>query len=309
MREDAEQDNFFPAERSRFRPWLTPRADAIKIGANQETVSRKGLGVMGQGQFTVILPAAGKSSRFGDPKQKKIYSELDGRAVWLRAVEPFVNRDDVRQIIMAIAAEDREMFERRYRASVAFMNINVIDGGAERTETVARSLEFVDPECEFIAIHDAARPCLSHELVDAVFEAALIHGAALLARRITDTIKRAGDDHLTTGTVPRDQLYLAQTPQVFRRDLLVKAYAQRSRVAGTITDDCQLVEAMGHGCAVVEGSAFNLKITTHADLKLAAAILPLLEMPRPDRLAHPYSDPQAMWGDLPKLKPSDLFGQ
>ena len=63
---------------------------------------------MGQDQFAVILPAAGKSSRFGDPKQKKIYAELDGRAVWLRAVEPFVNRDDVAQIIMAIAAEDRE---------------------------------------------------------------------------------------------------------------------------------------------------------------------------------------------------------
>ena len=75
------------------------------------------------------LPAAGKSSRFGDPKQKKIYAELQGRAVWLRAVEPFVNRDDVAQIIMAIAPEDREMFERRYRASVAFMNIKVIEGG------------------------------------------------------------------------------------------------------------------------------------------------------------------------------------
>jgi 2-C-methyl-D-erythritol 4-phosphate cytidylyltransferase len=261
-----------------------------------------------EGQFAVILPAAGKSSRFGDPKQKKIYSELDGRAVWLRAVEPFVNRDDVAQIIMAIAAEDRELFERRYCASVAFMNIKVIDGGAERADTVARALEFVNPECEYIAIHDAARPCLSHELVDAVFAAARIHGAALLAVRAADTIKQVGADHLTTGTVPRDQLYLAQTPQVFRRDLLLKAYAQRSRVAGTITDDCQLVEAMGQGCAVVESSSLNIKITTHLDLKLAAAILPLLEKPRRDRSAHPYSDEQAMWGDLPKLKPSDLFG-
>ncbi len=127
--------------------------------------------------------------------------------------------------------------------------------------------------------------------------------------RVADTIKRAGDDRLTTGTVPREQLYLAQTPQVFRRDLLFKAYAQRSRVAGTVTDDCQLVEALGHRCAIVEGSAFNIKITTHADLKLAAAILPLLEKPRPDPPSHPYSDQQAMWGDLPKLKASDLFGQ
>ncbi len=264
---------------------------------------------MGQGHFAVILPAAGKSSRFGDPKQKKIYSELDGRAVWLRAVEPFVNRDDVSQIIMAIAAEDREMFDRRYRASVAFMNIKVIDGGAERTDTVARALECVNSECDYIAIHDAARPCLSHDLVDAVFAAGQSHGAALLAVRVAETVKQVDHDHFTTGTIPREHLYLAQTPQVFRRDLILSAYAQRSRVAGTITDDCQLVEALGERCFVVESSSLNIKITTHMDLKLAAAILPLLEKPRRDAPAHPYSDDQGMWGSLPKLKPSDLFGQ
>ena len=78
---------------------------------------------MGNGSFAVILPAAGRSTRFGDPKQKKIFAELDGRAVWLRAVEPFVNRDDVAQTIVAIAPEDRELFERRFRPSVAFLNI------------------------------------------------------------------------------------------------------------------------------------------------------------------------------------------
>ncbi|MBV8267256.1 MAG: 2-C-methyl-D-erythritol 4-phosphate cytidylyltransferase, partial [Planctomycetaceae bacterium] len=90
--------------------------------------------------FAVILPAAGRSSRFGVPKQKKVYAELDGRAVWLRAVEPFVNRDDVGQIILVIAPEDRELFESRFRPSVAFMNIRVIDGGAERPDSVARAL-------------------------------------------------------------------------------------------------------------------------------------------------------------------------
>ena len=93
------------------------------------------------GRFAVILPAAGRSTRFGDPKQKKIYAELDGRAVWLRAVEPFINRDDVAQTIVVIAPEDRELFERRFRASVAFLNIRVIDGGAERSDSVARALE------------------------------------------------------------------------------------------------------------------------------------------------------------------------
>jgi 2-C-methyl-D-erythritol 4-phosphate cytidylyltransferase len=259
-------------------------------------------------QFAVILPAAGRSSRFGDPKQKKIYAELAGRAVWLRAVAPFINRDDVVQIILAIAAEDREHFDRRYRASAAFMNITVIEGGAERSETVARALERVDPQCDHVAVHDAARPCLTKELVDAVFEAAVKHGAALLAVPVSDTIKRAGDDRLTSATIARDDLYLAQTPQVFERALICKAYAERYRVEGPVTDDCQLVEALGHACAVVESTALNIKITTMADLRLAAAILPLLEKPGRGSSAHPFADEHAMWDDLPKLKPSDLSG-
>ncbi len=144
------------------------------------------------GKFAVILPGAGRSTRFRDPKQKKIYADLGGRAVWIRAVLPFVNRDDVAQIILAIAAEDHELFERRYRANAAFMNIKVIEGGDLRCDTVARALEMVDPACDFVAVHDAARPCLSPALIDAVFQAAREHGAALLAAPVSETIKRAG---------------------------------------------------------------------------------------------------------------------
>ncbi len=260
-------------------------------------------------RFAVIIPAAGKSLRFGDPKQKKIYSELEGRAVWLHAVEPFVNREDVAQIIMAIAAEDRELFERRYKASVAFMNIQVVDGGAERHDTVARALEHVDASCEYIAIHDAARPCLSTAMIDAVFAGARAHGAALLAVPVADTIKRAGADRLTTETLPREGLYCAQTPQVFRKSLLIRAYAERFRLGSSATDDCQLVEATGHPCLVVNGSPFNIKITTQEDLKLAAAILPLLDKaPKRETSCRPFSDESPSWADLPKLKPSDVFG-
>jgi 2-C-methyl-D-erythritol 4-phosphate cytidylyltransferase len=211
-------------------------------------------------------------------------------------------------MILAISAEDRELFERRYRASVAFMNITVIEGGAERGDTIARALDVVDPDCDYIAIHDAARPCLSPESIDQVFAAATQHGAALLATRVAETIKRVDSDHLVTETVPREGLFLAQTPQVFERSLILKAYAQRSSLGTLATDDCQLVEAIGHRCAVVDGSPFNLKITTQSDLKLAAAILPLLaKAKRSQPSRHPYSDEQAIWNDLPRLKPSDLF--
>ena len=98
------------------------------------------------------------------------------------------------QIILAIAAEDRELFERRYRANVAFMNIKVIEGGPDRCDTVAAALEVIEEACDYVAIHDAARPCLSTAQVDAVFQAARAHGAALLAVRVAETIKRAAED-------------------------------------------------------------------------------------------------------------------
>ena len=250
------------------------------------------------GQFAVILPAAGRSTRFGDPKQKKIFAELDGRAVWLRAIEPFVNRDDVGQMIVVIAPEDRELFERRYEASVAFLNITVIDGGAERSDSVARALEVVDPSCEFVAVHDAARPCLTTELVDARLRRgpAPRGGAAGRAGRRHDQAGRRRPIHGRDD--PRGGLFLAQTPQAFRRDLLVRAYANRARIGAGVTDDTQLVEASGHPCAVVEGSPLNLKITTAADLRLASAILQSLPKPKGEGPVHPFADERAMWGDV-----------
>ncbi len=247
------------------------------------------------GGFAVILPAAGRSSRFGDPKQKKIYADLDGRAVWLRAVEPFVSRDDVVQTIVAIAPEDRELFERRYRPSVAFLNITVIDGGAERYDTIAKALEIVDPSCEFVAVHDAARPCLSADLVETVFTAVRQYGAVVPGLPVADTLKRV-DPHsgLVLETVPRAGLVAVQTPQAFRRELLIRAYANRSQVSG-ITDDAQLVEALGHPCHVVDGSPFNLKITTTSDLTLASALLQAMPKPKRDGPAHPFADERQMW--------------
>jgi 2-C-methyl-D-erythritol 4-phosphate cytidylyltransferase len=247
------------------------------------------------GSFAVILPAAGKSSRFGDSKQKKIYADLDGRAVWLRAVEPFVTRDDVAQTIVAIAAEDRELFERRYRPSVAFLNITVIEGGAERYETIAKALDLVDPSCEFVAVHDAARPCLTPDLVESVFAAARLHGAAIPGLPVADTLKRVDPgSRQIVETVPRAGLYAVQTPQAFRRDLLVRAYAHRANVPG-ITDDAQLVEALGHPIHVVDGSPFNLKITAAADLRLASALLQAMLKPKRDGPAHPFADEGKMW--------------
>jgi 2-C-methyl-D-erythritol 4-phosphate cytidylyltransferase len=169
-------------------------------------------------------------------------------------------------------------------------------------------LDVVDPACEFVAVHDAARPCLVPELIDAVFDAARQHGAALPGVPISDTLKRVGDDRKAVETVSRAGLVAVQTPQAFGRELLIQAYANRDRVGGTVTDDAQLVEALGHACVVVDGSPFNLKITTQGDLRLASAILQAMPKPRVEAAGHPFADEQTMWDSTPKIRPRDLFG-
>jgi 2-C-methyl-D-erythritol 4-phosphate cytidylyltransferase len=253
---------------------------------------------MARGKFAVILPAAGKSSRFRD-KEKKPFTNLDGRPVWLRSAEMFVTRDDVCQCIIVIAKADQEVFRRRSGAHLAFMNVQVADGGGERFESVANALALVKPEADFVAIHDAVRPCVTEELVEAAFAKADATGAALLAVPITDTVKEVDAQRQVHSTVSRQGLWAAQTPQAFRREWLVDAYARRAELGKNITDDAQLVEAAGHKVHVVEGSVLNLKITAKADLALAEAVLKSRPKPKAARPAHPFAE-EEMWGGFGK---------
>src|SRR5438105_1672006 len=134
-------------------------------------------------KFAVILPAAGRSSRFKD-KEKKPFATMDGRPVWLRTAELFVNRADLAQLVLVVAPDDLETFRMRYAANIAFMNVKLVPGGRERWESVGNALAEVKPEVDFVVIHDAVRPCVTTELIDAVFGAAKTHGAALLALRL-----------------------------------------------------------------------------------------------------------------------------
>lgn len=246
-------------------------------------------------KFAVIIPAAGKSSRFHD-KEKKPFATLEGRAVWLRTVELFVNRNDVCQTMLVIAPEDQDLFERRYRANIVFMNVQVVLGGAERFDSVANALAKLKPEAEFVAIHDAVRPCCTPELVESVFTAAAQQGAAMLAVQVQDTVKQADANRYVKGTIPRESLWLAQTPQVFRKDWLVDAYARRQQVPQPITDDAQLIEAVGHKVYLVNSASTNIKITTKEDLLLAQAILKSRPDPKPKGPIHPFAGEEEMWG-------------
>jgi 2-C-methyl-D-erythritol 4-phosphate cytidylyltransferase len=239
--------------------------------------------------FAVILPAAGQSSRFGG-KEKKPYVNLDGTAVWLRAANLFANRTDVVQTVLVISPDDRELVLRRYSANLAFLGVKVVDGGAERFQSVANALGQVKPEADFVAVHDAVRPCAPAALIEAVFAAGVKHGAAVPGLAVADTLKRVDNQMMVTQTVPRLGLWQAQTPQVFRKDWLVEAYERTGAMSKEVTDDAQLVEAAGHPVRVVPGSPFNLKITTGDDLKIASQFLKLREAEDKPRASHPFED-------------------
>lgn len=240
-------------------------------------------------RFAVILPAAGKSTRFGDQHYKKPFAPLDGRPVWLHAAEKLVSRKDVEQVILVIAPEDRELFADKFAGNAALLGIEVVDGGSERFQSVENGLKHARDECEFIAIHDAARPCLANVWVDQVFADAVKHGAAILATRIHSTLKRAQSDQPTIETtVPRERMWAAQTPQVFRRDWLEDAFARRGEQQ--VTDEAQLVEEAGYPIRLTPGSPLNLKITTKDDLRLARHFLKALPQPKFDGPTHPFQD-------------------
>ena len=226
---------------------------------------------MSSEKFAVILAAAGKSARFGDPDRKKPFVKLGDRAVWLHAAKYFVERTDVEQVIVVVSKDDKSYFDQMFGSNVVVMGIDVVIGGERRQDSVASGVAAVKSDIGMIAIHDAARPCLHEKWIDRVFEAAISCGAAILSQPVHSTIKKSADGKTIDKTIDRSALFLAQTPQVFRRDLLEQAFAVHGQTA--VTDEAQLLELAGHPVELVEGSSMNIKITTKQDMKLASAIM------------------------------------
>jgi 2-C-methyl-D-erythritol 4-phosphate cytidylyltransferase len=231
-------------------------------------------------KIAVIIVAAGKGERFGG-QEKKIFAKIDGRPMFLRTLEHFINREDVCQTVLVVAPADADQVKQKYGPNLGFMGVKLVEGGKERHDSVANGLDALADDVEYVAIHDAARPCVSVAMVDAVFEEAVKSGAAILAVPLHGTIKRGSDASVIEETVPRENLWEAQTPQVFKKSVICEASAKRTEIEGPITDDAQLVEATGHAVALVTSDCTNLKITTKGDVTLANSILKTRPKPKP----------------------------
>jgi len=225
------------------------------------------------GRVTAVVPAGGTGKRMGAgaPKQFLMLGGVPMMVHTLRALE---RAPSVTDVVLVVPKEEQaralsEVVERHGLKKV----LKVVPGGATRQESVHHGLHEVAEDVEIVVVHDAVRPFVTPDLIERSIEAARKHGGAIAAVPMKDTPKQAGPDGLIQRTLDRHELWLAQTPQTFRRALVVEAYrkAEIEHVHGT--DDAALVERLGHKVGLVEGSWENIKITTPEDMILAEAIL------------------------------------
>jgi 2-C-methyl-D-erythritol 4-phosphate cytidylyltransferase len=189
-----------------------------------------------------------------------------------------------------VSAEDMEEMKSRFGGHLGFMGVGLTQGGETRPQSVKNALAKMPAEADYVCVHDAVRPCVSPLWVDAVFAEAAKSGAAILAYPVHGTLKKVSGAGVIDETVPRADLWEAQTPQVFRKDILLKAYEGD---LSHVTDDAQLVEASGHPVRVVMGDPRNIKITTPRDLALASAVIGSLPKPKPKGPSGPFDE--ARW--------------
>lgn len=219
-------------------------------------------------RFALILPAAGRSTRYGGPRSK-LMEMLNDRPVVAWSVAAFLQRSDLAAAL--IPTGDEEGLREALGPAADDPRVHFCAGGQSRAHSVRNALNCVPPEIEWVAVHDAARPLVSQQVIDRTLAAAREHGAAVPALPVHLTIKQA-DGPLPARvqrTIPRHTLWAMQTPQIMRRAELSAAFESCPIPLDQVTDDVQLLELAGREVWLVTGEERNLKITTPMDLRVA----------------------------------------
>jgi 2-C-methyl-D-erythritol 4-phosphate cytidylyltransferase len=221
-----------------------------------------------QQKVGAVIAAAGSGERMGGPD--KLMALLGGEPVIARVVSTFDNCKLISRIVLVLSEANLE-WGRRLKAARGWSKVSdICPGGRRRQDSVVAGISRLT-DCEWVIVHDGARPLVSEELISRGLSAAQATGAAAAAVPVTDTIKIAGDDMLVRETPPRRGLWAVQTPQVFRLATITNAY--RDRGDGEVTDDAAAVEQSGHRVKLYMGAYDNIKITTPSDLALAEVLL------------------------------------
>jgi 2-C-methyl-D-erythritol 4-phosphate cytidylyltransferase len=230
-------------------------------------------------KVSVILPAAGLGTRMGRavPEKagtsRKQFMLLEGSPILLHTIRKFVSSHSVEEIVVALRADDMEWVRELLQAEKFPKPVRLVEGGDSRQESVEHALATLGSDTELVAVHDAVRPFIEHSVLEKVFAEAEESGAAIVGIVPVDTVKQVHRNKIRQ-TIPRERLILAQTPQVFRYDLLKTAFAKAREDGFAGTDESSLVERLDQvEVSVVPGSDRNLKITKPSDMDLARLFL------------------------------------
>lgn len=227
-------------------------------------------------RFVVIIPAAGQSTRFGGGRNK-LLEEVGGTPILLRTLRAFMGRSDVSGVALATQLPVMQLLQGDHELEERFQSgwLRICAGGDSRAASVRNAMRLLTPDEHWVAVHDAARPLVSRELIDRVFAAAIQHGAAAPAQPMTATVKQAIGPlpARIAQTIPRDSLWAMQTPQAMRREDLNAAFERCPIPLEQVTDDAQLLELAGAAVWLVAGEEANIKVTTPLDLQVAEAII------------------------------------
>jgi 2-C-methyl-D-erythritol 4-phosphate cytidylyltransferase / 2-C-methyl-D-erythritol 2,4-cyclodiphosphate synthase len=226
---------------------------------------------------TAIIAAGGRGERFGGARPKQLL-EVCGRPILERSVDAFLRHPSVDAVVVALPPSlvDDPPGYLRPRSEGAGKPLRIVAGGERRQDSVANAFRAIDAASDIVVVHDAARPFVSSDLIARTIAAAAESGAAVAALAARDTVKRSGAGtgagRMVGETLPRETIFLAQTPQAFRRGVLERALASAAGDSADATDEATLVERGGHAVRIVEGEASNIKITVAGDLPVAEAI-------------------------------------
>lgn len=221
---------------------------------------------------SVIIAAAGNSTRYGTGNSKQ-FLLLEGIPVLIKSVQAFEQIDEVKEIIITARKQDFDVIESFLQQYNIKKLKSVVEGGATRQDSIAAAVKKVSEETEIIAVHDGARPLVSKETIIGVIEKAVEKGAAACAVPVKDTIKIIDSSGKIVTTPDRASLRAVQTPQVFDFALYKEAIDKAVSESKQYTDDCQLIESMGHPVYLTDGDYENIKITTPDDLLVAEKFL------------------------------------
>ncbi|CEO09228.1 2-C-methyl-D-erythritol 4-phosphate cytidylyltransferase [[Clostridium] sordellii] len=220
----------------------------------------------------VIIVAAGTGSRMKKDINKQ-FIKLDNKEIIAYTIDKFYINDEIDDIVVVIKNDEEDYFKKNILEKYEFKNIKIAYGGEERQDSVYNGIQKLDKNCEVVLVHDGARPFVTEEIINNSIQEAKKHNAVVVGVKVKDTIKVVGEEGNIVDTPNRKYLWSVQTPQVFKYDIITKAYENAYNENYYGTDDAMLVEKIGYDVKMIEGSYDNIKITTQEDLNFGEQIL------------------------------------